>query len=163
MELHDKLEIKFRLDEKQKKALHKLNLFSIYDLLFYFPVRYSDISEVKQIAELIPGETATVCGKISKLKTKKSFRSKIPMGEGEIEDLSGKIKIIWFHQAYLAKMIHEGETVKLTGKVTQGTNGIYLANRIRKNAIYANRLARYFVQKGERKKFRFLLSHLSRN
>ena len=128
MELHDKLEIKFRLDEKQKKALHKLNLFSIYDLLFYFPVRYSDISEVKQIAELIPGETATVCGKISKLKTKKSFRSKIPMGEGEIEDLSGKIKIIWFHQAYLAKMIHEGETVKLTGKVTQGKNGIYLAN-----------------------------------
>ena len=128
MELHDKLEIKFRLDEKQKRALHKLNLFSVHDLLFYFPVRYSDISEAKQIAELIPGETATVCGKISKLKTKKSFRSKIPMGEGEIEDLSGKIKIIWFHQAYLTKMIHEGENVKLTGKVTQGKNSIYLAN-----------------------------------
>ena len=41
------------------------------------------------------------------------------MGEAEIADLSGKIKITWFHQAYLAKMIHEGDSVKLTGKVTE--------------------------------------------
>ncbi len=128
MELSDKLETKFRLDEKQKRALRKLNLFSVHDLLFHFPVRYSDISEIKQIAELVPGEIATVFGKISKLKTKKGYRSKIPMGEAQIEDLSGKIKITWFHQAYLAKMIHEGENVKLTGKVTESKYGTYLAN-----------------------------------
>ena len=132
MELHNKLEEKFRLDINQKKALHKLNIFSVADLLFHFPIRYSDISEVKNIAELIPGDVATVYGKISKLKTKKAFRSKIPMAEGEIEDLSGKIKITWFNQAYLAKMIHDGENIKLTGKVTQGKSGeknsLYLAN-----------------------------------
>ena len=128
MELHDKLETKFRLDINQKKALNKLKIFSVADLLFHFPVRYSDISEVKKISDLVPGDTATVFGKVSKLKTKKAFRSNMPMGEGEIEDLSGKIKITWFNQAYLAKMIHDGESVKLTGKVTQGKNGIYLAN-----------------------------------
>lgn len=128
MELHDKLEDKFRLDINQKKALHRLKLFSVADLLFHFPVRYGDISEVKRISDLTPGDMATVYGKISKLKTKKTFRSRIPMGEGEIEDLSGKIKIIWFNQAYLAKMIHESESVKLTGKVTKSKNGIYLVN-----------------------------------
>jgi ATP-dependent DNA helicase RecG len=128
MELRDKIEDKFRLDINQKKALHRLKLFSISDLLFHFPVRYSDISEVKKIADLIPGDVATIYGKVSKLKTKKAFRSKISMAEGEIEDLSGKIKITWFNQAYLAKMIKEGENVKLTGKVTQGKGGIYLAN-----------------------------------
>ncbi|OGI68252.1 ATP-dependent DNA helicase RecG [Candidatus Nomurabacteria bacterium RIFCSPHIGHO2_01_FULL_42_15] len=128
MELHDKLEIKFRLDVNQKRALNKLKLFSVSDLLFHFPIRYSDISEVKRVVDLIPGDMATVYGKISKLKTKKGFRSKIPMAEGQIEDLSGKIKITWFNQAYLAKMLHDGENVKLTGKVTQGKNGIYLAN-----------------------------------
>lgn len=71
---------------------------------------------------------ATVYGKISKLKTKKSFHTKISMGEGEIEDLSGKIKIIWFNQAYLAKIIKNGESVKLTGRIMEGKNGIYLAN-----------------------------------
>ena len=128
MQFSDKLEIKFRLDENQKRALKKLNLFSVADLLFHFPVRYSDISEVKQIVNLIPGEVATIYGKVSKLKTKKGYRSKIPMGEGEITDLSGKIKITWFHQAYLVKMIHEGDSVKLTGKVTPSKYGIYLAN-----------------------------------
>src|SRR3989344_7589380 len=98
MELHDKLEAKFRLDENQRRALRKLDIFSVADLLFHFPIRYSDISEIKNVAELTPGDTATVYGKISKLKTKKAFRSKIPMGEGEIEDLSGKIKIIWLNQ-----------------------------------------------------------------
>jgi len=128
MELHDKLDTKFRLDTNQKKALQRLGLFSVADLLFHFPVRYSDMSVVKNIEELIPGDVATVYGKVSKLKTKKAFRSKIPMGEGEIEDLSGKIKIIWYHQAYLAKMIKNGDTIKLTGKVTESKNGIYLTN-----------------------------------
>ncbi len=128
MELSDKLEVKFRLDINQKKALNKLKLFSVADLLFHFPVRYSDISEIKKISELVAGETTTVCGRISNLKTKKGFKSKIPMGEAQIEDLSGKIKITWFHQAYLAKMIHEGDTVKLTGKVTESKYGTYLAN-----------------------------------
>ena len=128
MRLSDKLELIFRLDTNQKKALKKLGLFSVADLLFYFPTRYSDLSTVKKIAELFPGEMATVYGKVSKLKTKKAFRSHMPLGEGEIEDLSGKIKIIWFNQAYLAKMIKNGESVKLTGKVTSGKGGIYLAN-----------------------------------
>lgn len=128
MLLSDKLELKFKLDAGQKKALNRLKLFSVSDLLFHFPVRYSDMSTVKKISDLIPGETATVYGKVSKLKTKKAFRSGIPMGEGEIEDLSGKIKITWFHQAYLAKMIKDGESVKLTGKVAESQNGIYLTN-----------------------------------
>lgn len=125
MKISDKLEIKFRLDENQKKALRKLELFSVADLLYHFPVRYGDVSEIKQIKNIIPGEIATIYGKVSKLKTKKGFRSKIPMGEAEIEDLSGKLKIVWFNQAYLAKMIHEGESVKLTGRITKGKKGIF--------------------------------------
>jgi ATP-dependent DNA helicase RecG len=128
VELHYKLEEKFRLDINQKKALKKLGIFSVADLLFYFPVRYSDISEVKKISELTPGDMATVYGKVSNLKTKKAFRTGIPIAEGTIEDFSGKLRITWFNQAYLAKMIHNGENAKLTGKVTQGKNGIYLAN-----------------------------------
>jgi ATP-dependent DNA helicase RecG len=128
VELGDKLEIKFRLDANQKRALARLKLFTVADLLYHFPIRYSDVSTVKKISELVPGEVATVYGKVSKLKTKKGFRSRMPMGEGTIEDISGKIKIIWFNQAYLAKMVHEGESVKLTGKATKGKHGIYLAN-----------------------------------
>ncbi|MBP9748237.1 MAG: ATP-dependent DNA helicase RecG [Candidatus Pacebacteria bacterium] len=128
MLLSDKLEGNFRLDVNQKKALHRLKLFTVADMLYHFPVRYSDISTVKKISDLVVGENATVYGKVSKLKMKKAFRSGIPMAEGQIEDVSGKIKIIWFNQAYLAKMLHDGESVKLTGKVTESKSGNYLAN-----------------------------------
>ncbi len=128
MELSEKLETKFRMDENQKKALHRLNIFSVADLLYHFPIRYSDVSRVSKITELNVGEVATIYGKVSGLKTRKGFHSKIPMAEGWIEDFSGKIKIIWFNQAYLAKMLHDGDTVKLTGKVTESKNGNYLAN-----------------------------------
>ncbi len=128
MLLGDKLEEHFRIDSNQKRALARLKIFSVHDLLFHFPVRYSDISQIRVIKDLIAGENATVFGKISKLKTKKGFHSKIPMGEAEIEDLTGKIKIIWFHQAYLAKMIKPGENIKLTGRVTESKSGLYLAN-----------------------------------
>lgn len=128
MNLGDKLEKVFRLDIEQKKALAKLELFTISDLLFYFPIRYSDMSEVKNISDLIGGESATIYAKISKLQTKKGFKSKIPMGEGYAEDLTGKIKIIWFNQPYLAKMIRDGDNVKLTGKIMQNKSGIYIAN-----------------------------------
>lgn len=128
MQLSDRLEDIFRLDQHQKRALNRLKIFSVSDLLYHFPVRYSDISTVKKISDLLGGETATVYGKVSNLKTKKGFRSKIPMAEGNIEDTSGKIKIIWFHQAYLSKMLHEGDIVKLTGKVAEGKQGLYLTN-----------------------------------
>ncbi|MFA6257274.1 MAG: ATP-dependent DNA helicase RecG [Candidatus Paceibacterota bacterium] len=128
MNLDDRLEIKLHPDTLQKKALARLKIVTVGDLLFHFPVRYSDMSVIKNIDELLPGDTATVYGKVAKLRTKKGFRSKIPMGEGEVEDLTGKIKIIWYHQAYLAKMIKSGDTIKLTGKVTESKNGIYLAN-----------------------------------
>ncbi len=128
MKLGDKLEHHFRLDTETKRALARLHIFTVADVLFYFPVRYSDTSEVKKIIELTAGEQATVIGKVSGLKTKKAWKSKIPMAEAMIEDTSGKIKIIWYNQAYLAKILKNGEIVKMTGRVTDSKHGLYLAN-----------------------------------
>lgn len=128
MNLDSKLDKVFRIDIPHKKALSRLGLFTVLDLLYYFPIRYSDFSQIKKIADLTEGEVATVYGKISKLKAKKSFNTGKPMGEGEIEDLSSKIKITWWGQAYLAKMLKNGDSVKLTGRVSKGKYGLYLSN-----------------------------------
>ena len=107
------------------------------DLLYHFPVRYSDRYSEK-ISELIPGEIATILEKF-KFKLKR-FPLKIPMAEGTIEDISGKIKLFGSTKR-IWKMLHEDDSVKLTGKVTQSKSparnassiagaggGIYLAN-----------------------------------
>jgi ATP-dependent DNA helicase RecG len=129
MNLEDKIENHFRVDVNQKKALATLGLKTLKDLLCHFPSRYSDISEVRNINTLKDGENVTILGKITGLKTKKGFKSKIPMGQAALTDLTGSINIIWFHQPYLAKMLKEGSTVRVTGKVTNSkTYGLTLTN-----------------------------------
>lgn len=113
----------------QEKALKKLGLVTVRDLLYHFPVRYGDTSQKMNIGSLERGASVVVFGKITNLKTSKGFRSKVPMASGTIEDESGSIAVTWFHQAYLAKMIAEGSFVRAEGKVSQKKNGdLYLSN-----------------------------------
>jgi ATP-dependent DNA helicase RecG len=118
-----------RLLPTQKKALKRLGIVTVRDLLYHFPTRYSDMSAVRMIADLEPGQPATVYGKLSGLKTKKSFRTKRPMAEGKLTDLSGNtLKITWFNQAYLAKMVEADTLVKLTGPITDSKYGLTMTN-----------------------------------
>ncbi len=136
--LDDKLIDRIRIAEPERKALARLGVLTIRDLLYHFPARYSDISKVSAIADLVPGENATIVARVVKTETKKGWKSKIPMAEAVLEDSSGKITAIWFHQAYIAKMLPVGKVVTLTGRPTVrgGKNGensagrgdIYLAN-----------------------------------
>ena len=120
----------FRLNEFQKKALFKLGVKTFFDLLYHFPVRYGNTSDMKNIASLVKGETAVIFGKISDLKMSKGFKSKIAMAEGMIEDDTGKIKAVWFNQPYLAKMTAEGSLVRVEGKVSERkkTSDLYISN-----------------------------------
>lgn len=123
MNLSDRLSETFRIQADQAKALKKLGLETVEDLLYHFPRSYGDTADVTSVSKLKKGESSVVFGTITGLKTKKGFRSRIPMAEGVLEDATGRIKIIWFHQAYLAKMIAEGARVRVEGKVSQKKPG----------------------------------------
>jgi len=128
MELDSPIEKEFRLVASQKKALKKLGLLNIKDLLFHFPARYGDIPQIKNISELEPGDNAVIYGRILKLEKTKAFRKKIPLTRGVVEDATGKIKLVWFHQPYIAKMLKPGSLIELKGKVAQDKFGLYIAN-----------------------------------
>jgi len=128
MNLSSPIEGNFRMIEPQKQALKKLGIKTISDLLYHFPVRYGETSEKMNIGGLIEGDKAVVFGKISNLKTSKTYKSKTPISEAVVEDESGKIKIIWFHQPYIAKMIHEGAFVRVEGKVSARKDELYFSN-----------------------------------
>jgi ATP-dependent DNA helicase RecG len=118
-----------RITPALEKALRRIGIETVRDLLYYFPRGYADTAEIATIDTLQKGQTATIFGTITNLKTKKGFRTKIPMAEGKLEDESGTIKIVWFHQAYLAKMLSEGARVRVEGKVSQKKDGsLYFSN-----------------------------------
>ncbi len=123
----------FRLTPLQLRALKKLGLATIRHLLYHFPVRYDQGGTEASITGLVVGGSATIFGTISKLATRRSWKRKIPVGEAVITDRTGSIKVMWFHQPYLAKKFSEGMFVKavgiVSGKSGPGRSGKpYLAN-----------------------------------
>lgn len=124
----DALTEHFRLTDIQKTALKRLSIATVRDLLFHFPFRYEQGGDASQIAGLKAGMDASIVGTVEKLQTKKSWKRKIPVSEGYISDGTGKIKVMWFNQPYIAKMYADGTLVKATGKVSGTNEKIYLAN-----------------------------------
>src|SRR3989344_6489969 len=116
MQLSDALATQFRLKEPQRKALKKLGLESVRDLLFYFPSRYAS-QEDSIVAKVISQETG------------KTFRSRVPLAKMKLENLSGrKISATWFSQAYMAKKFVEGSLVRLSGKSSERDGMLSYAN-----------------------------------
>ena len=117
----------FRLTPIQARGLKKLGITTIRDLLYHFPVRYDQGGTNSTITGLVAGGSVTIFGTIGKLETRRSWKRKIPVGEATITDASGSIKVMWFHQPYLAKKFSEGQFVKAVGTVG-GKGKPYLAN-----------------------------------
>ena len=128
MQLHDPLSSHFRIDTPHQKALKKLGITTVRDLLYHLPARYEDISDVQAVAGLEAGSEAVVYGQLSGLKSRKAWKSKRPIAEGYIEDGSAKMKIMWFNQPYLAKMYSDGMYVKVAGKVAGSAGKLYISN-----------------------------------
>lgn len=122
------IEENFRLVEAQKRALKKLGLRTLRDLLFYFPVRYESFSERKNIIDLQEGDKTTVFGQIADIKMEKTWQKKLNLCEALISDLTGTINAVWFHQPYVAKFLRIGDKVALTGKISRNKNGLYISN-----------------------------------
>ncbi len=128
VKLNSPISTEFRLVEAQKKALAKMGILTIEDILYYFPVRYGDTKQIRNVDSVTKGEEVTIFGKISGLKTSKAFVKKIPMSEAVVEDETGRIKIVWFNQPYIAKMLHEGQLVRVEGKTSLRREELYMSN-----------------------------------
>lgn len=128
MRFNDPLETHVRVTKSQRAGLVKLAIQTVGDLLYHLPHRYESAAEMKQVAGVVPGETAIIYGEFTKLEMKKSFRTKTPIAEGSFSDGTGTLKVTWFHQPYLAKMVPANTLVRIRGKVSEGSGRKYMAN-----------------------------------
>ncbi len=117
-----------RLTEIHKDGLQKLNLVTIQDILFHFPVRYSDLRDIVGSGQVSVGQPITIYGVMEKVAVRRSFKGHIPMTEARIADNTGTIRCVWFNQAYIGKMYPDGTKVKVAGIVQEDSRGFLLSN-----------------------------------
>ncbi|HKP51419.1 MAG TPA: ATP-dependent DNA helicase RecG [Chloroflexia bacterium] len=103
------------VQEATARLLKRLGVYTVRDALLFFPFRYDDFSDMKPIAELEPGVNQTVVGTIWDVEVRKT-RNNRPMVTATLADDSGIITVSWFNQEYIARQLHQGDPVVISGK-----------------------------------------------
>ena len=108
-----------RVGEKTEKALQKLGINTVLDLLFYFPFRYENYEVCEKISDIKAGKLISVKGQIDLIRNRRSFRRRLIISEALIKDESASLEVIWFNQAFISKNLKAGDFVSLAGKVKE--------------------------------------------
>lgn len=103
---------------KQAERLARLGLRTIRDILFFFPRRYDDYSNLKPINRLEYGEEVTIIARVWEAGTRES-RSGMPIFKAVLTDGTGFIEATWFNQPFLGERIQPGQQIVISGRVDE--------------------------------------------
>jgi ATP-dependent DNA helicase RecG len=98
------------------KLLNHLGIYTLYDLITYFPRDYEDRGKEKNIADIIDGEEALICaypvGRVNEIH----IRRNLTIYKLIVRDETGVCQITWYNQPYLKKMFSQNRRYKFFGK-----------------------------------------------
>ncbi|MEI8096859.1 MAG: ATP-dependent DNA helicase RecG [Candidatus Moraniibacteriota bacterium] len=116
------------IKEQSLKRLERLGIFTVSDMLYHFPNRYEDYSEIRTINSLTPDEKCTLEGKVIRIEAGRTWKKKMFLTEATLENESGHIRLIWFNQRFVAQSLKEGSLIRVSGKVSRDNKGLLLTN-----------------------------------
>jgi len=104
------------IGEQRAKALNKLGIATLRDLISWFPRKYDDRREARRIADLVPGETACVSAMIASAPTVAHIRKGMDLVKVRAVDETGTLDVTFFNQTWLKNNLIPGQTYIFYGK-----------------------------------------------
>ena len=104
---------------RNAESLEKLGLQTLGDMLYYFPRRYEDYSQLKPIQSLMYNDVVTVLGSVQSVHTRPIRGGKSSVIEVIIGDGTGSLRISYFNQPWLSNRFKEGDAISVSGKIDQ--------------------------------------------
>jgi len=117
-----------RIGPQTQRRLKRLGIETIGELIFHFPHRYEDFSDITPISSVEAGKTVCIQGKITNIKNIRIFKRRMVITEAQVADDSGTIRVTWFNQPYLTNTLKSGDFVFLAGKMTSKKGRKYLSS-----------------------------------
>ena len=105
------------IGEKKAQAFAKLGVFSLYDLLSYFPARYEDRTKFCPIAAAPEGEGVCIRALVADMPRLVRVRRGMELVKFRAVDESGSVDITFFNQNYVKDYLTRGDSVCLYGKI----------------------------------------------
>lgn len=126
--LDAKLTVLQGVGPRHAETLARLGMHTLGDMLYYFPRRYDDYSQLKPIKNLFYGEQVTVIGTIQSVHTRPIRGGKASIIETVISDGTGAIRLTYFNQPWLANRFKVGDAISVSGKVDQYLGRLVMNN-----------------------------------
>jgi len=104
---------------RHAEILTNLGMKTLGDMLYYFPRRYEDYSQLKPIKALFYGDVVTVLGTIQSVHTRPIRGGKSSIVEVVISDGTGSLRLSYFNQPWLANRFKQGDAIAVSGKIDQ--------------------------------------------
>jgi ATP-dependent DNA helicase RecG len=104
---------------KYSQTLARLGLYTLGDMLYNFPRRYDDYSQLKPIQRLRYGEEVTVIGSVDTIEARQIRGGFRHITEAIISDGTGYLRVTWFNQPWIARRLMAGTQIVLSGKIDQ--------------------------------------------
>lgn len=104
------------IGKRHSQTFEKLGVNTLADLLYYFPRRYDDYSQLKPINRLNYGEEVTVIATVYNASTRKVHGGKLHITEVTVTDGTGFLRLTWFNQPWLESRLKPGTEIVLSGK-----------------------------------------------
>ncbi len=105
------------IGEKKAQAFEKLGVFSLYDLLSWFPARYEDRTQFSPIASAPLGEGVCIRALVADTPRLVRVRRGMELVKFRAVDESGSVDITFFNQNYVKDYLTRGDCVCLYGKL----------------------------------------------
>ena len=105
------------IGEKKAQALNKLGVFSLRDLVSFFPRKYEDRSTVKPIALTMDGESVCVEAMVADTPRLTRIRRGLDLVKLRAVDESAVLDITFFNQPYAKDNLRRGETYVFFGRI----------------------------------------------
>jgi ATP-dependent DNA helicase RecG len=104
---------------RHAETLAQLGLHTLGDLLYYFPRRYDDYSQLKPIGRLDYGQEVTVIASVQSVTNRTVRGGQAQITEAIVTDGSGYLRVTWFNQPWMASRLRANTLLSLSGKVDQ--------------------------------------------
>ena len=105
------------IGETRAKALEKLGITTLRDLIGYFPRTYEDRTLTRPIRDLTEGENVCVRAMIAADPTAHRIPGGRPIVRTRAVDETGTLDVVFFNQEYRKNSLHRGEIYIFYGKV----------------------------------------------
>lgn len=105
------------IGEKRAKALSKLGIETLYDLVTFFPRGYEDRRRFKRLNELTPGETVCVKAIAAQNPKVSHIRKGMDIVKVRVVDETASLELTFFNQTYVKDSIKAGESYCFYGKI----------------------------------------------